>query len=207
NFRNRGVGGGAGGRREGGVPGGAVQPRPQTLRAPSSPAATAGRRGDAFDPAQNPNAPGAPHTLGAINPPGGAPIVGADAGEPPVGAPGGRGAAAPLDLATMGPQSGPQPAQSPHNPAAGRARHAGALADPERRIRSRLRLCAAQGLRARRRRLPQLLEQISQRSARRRRPLLARPKHVPGPALPRPGGTLPPPLDPKPSAPPSTPCA
>jgi tol-pal system protein YbgF len=98
-----------------------VQSRPQNLPAPLSPAATAGRRGDAFDPAQNPNAPGAPHTLGAINPPSGAPIVGADAGEPPVGAPGGRGAAAPLDLATMGPPSGPQSGQSPQNPAAGGA--------------------------------------------------------------------------------------
>src|SRR5499426_979673 len=120
-FRNQQLEGEVRRMQEAGVPRGAVQSRPQNLPAPSSPAATAGRRGDAFDPAQNPNAPGAPHTLGAINPPGGAPIVGADAGEPPVGAPGGRGAAAPLDLATMGPPSGPQSGQSPQNPAAGGA--------------------------------------------------------------------------------------
>src|SRR5262249_40692173 len=71
-----------------------------------------------FDPAQNPNAPGAPHTLGAANQPGGAPIVGADAGEPPIGAPGGRGAAAPLDLATMGPPRRAVPGESPQKPPA-----------------------------------------------------------------------------------------
>ena len=97
------------------------QGRHGTLRASCDDGLRAHLRGDAFDPAQNPNAPGAPHTLGAINPPGAAPIVGDDAGEPPVGAPGGRGAAAPLDLATMGPQSGPQSGQSPQNPAAGGA--------------------------------------------------------------------------------------
>ncbi len=60
--------------------------------------------------------------------------------------------------------------QPPRNPApAVRCGHAAALADAARRIRSRLWLCAAQGLRARRRRLPQLLEQISRRPARRRR--------------------------------------
>src|SRR5262249_24949697 len=107
--------------QEAGVPRGAVQSRPQNLPAPSSPAATAGRRGDAFDPAQNPNAPGAPHTLSAINPPRAAPTLGADAAKPPVGAPGGRGAAAALDVAAMGPPSGPQSGQSPQDPAAGGA--------------------------------------------------------------------------------------
>jgi len=119
-FRNQQLEGQVRRMQEEGVPRGAAQSRPQNLPAPSSPTATPGRRGDAFDPAQNPNAPGAPHTLGAVNPPGGAPIVGADAGEPPIGAPGGRGAAAPLDLATMGP-SGALPGQSPQNPAAGGA--------------------------------------------------------------------------------------
>jgi tol-pal system protein YbgF len=121
-FRNQQLEGQVRRMQEEGVPRGAAQSRPQNPPAPSPPAATPGRRGDAFDPAQNPHAPGVPHTLGgAINQPSGAPIVGADAGEPPVGAPGGRGAAAPLDLATMGPQGGPQSGQSPQNPAAGGA--------------------------------------------------------------------------------------
>jgi tol-pal system protein YbgF len=94
-----------------------AQSRPQNLPAPSPPAAAPGKRGDAFDPAQNPNAAGAPHTLGSINPPGA--IMGPDAPEQPIGAPGGRGAGAPLDLATMGPPSGA--GQSPHNPTAGGA--------------------------------------------------------------------------------------
>jgi tol-pal system protein YbgF len=105
--------------------------RPQNPPMPSSPAATAapGRRGDAFDPAQNPSAAGSPHTLGSINPPGGPapmspptpPPMVANAGEQPVGAPGGRGAGAPLDLATMAPPGGPLPGQPPRNPNAGGA--------------------------------------------------------------------------------------
>jgi tol-pal system protein YbgF len=97
--------------------------RPQNPPMPSSPAATVApsRRGDAFDPGQNPNAPGSPHTLGSINPAGGPPPMSspmsspmsppmvANAGDQPVGAPGGRGAGAPLDLATMAPPGGPMP--------------------------------------------------------------------------------------------------
>ena len=82
------------------------QPRAvQTGPAPASslpPATVPGRRSDVFDPAQNPNAPGAPHTLGslsssgvAVEPPS---VIEA---ETPVGAPGGRGAGAPLDLSTL----------------------------------------------------------------------------------------------------------
>jgi tol-pal system protein YbgF len=56
------------------------------------------RRGDAFDPNQNPNAPGAPHALG-----GGQLAMPAEA----VGAPGGRGAGEPLDLANTGARNGP----------------------------------------------------------------------------------------------------
>ena len=52
------------------------------------------RRGDAFDPSQNPNAPGAPRALG-----GGQLAIPAEA---PIGAPGGRGAGEPLDLANTG---------------------------------------------------------------------------------------------------------
>jgi tol-pal system protein YbgF len=66
------------------------------------------RRGDAFDPSQNPNAPGAPRALGG----GQLPIP----AEGPIGAPGGRGAGEPLDLAnTAGPRSPPglPPTQTP----------------------------------------------------------------------------------------------
>jgi len=89
--------------QEGGVTG-AAQPRTLSPPAPSAaaPAPSAPRRGDAFDPAQNPNAPGAPHTLGAMG--SAQPPMGADAG--PLAAPGGRGAGAPLDIATMSPPGG-----------------------------------------------------------------------------------------------------
>ena len=70
---------------------------------PPGPAPAGGRRGDAFDPSQNPNAPGAPRALGgggavaALPPPGPS-----ESDEPPyVGAPGGRQAGAPLDLGVM----------------------------------------------------------------------------------------------------------
>ena len=53
-----------------------------------------GRRGDAFDPTQNPNAPGAPRALG-----GGQLPMPADG---QIGAPGGRGAGDPLNLANTG---------------------------------------------------------------------------------------------------------
>ena len=66
------------------------------------------RRGDAFDPNQNPNAPGAPRALGG----GQLPIQ-----EGPVGAPGGRGAGEPLDLANTGGgnPSGALPPPPPRN--------------------------------------------------------------------------------------------
>jgi tol-pal system protein YbgF len=63
------------------------------------PAAPGGRRrGDAFDPSQNPNAPGAPRALGG----GQLPMP----AEAPIGAPGGRGAGEPLDLANTGAAAG-----------------------------------------------------------------------------------------------------
>jgi tol-pal system protein YbgF len=98
---------------------GAPQPRPQALPPTPGPAAAAtaspGRRGDAFDPAQNPSAPGAPHTLGSM---GQAPM-GAEGG--PVGAPGGRGAGSPLDIATMSPQNNALPPPSARSANAGGA--------------------------------------------------------------------------------------
>jgi tol-pal system protein YbgF len=71
------------------------------------------RRGDAFDPGQNPNAPGAPRALGG----GPLPIP----AEAPIGAPGGRGPGEPLDLANTG---APNPAVAvppvpPRGPGAG----------------------------------------------------------------------------------------
>jgi tol-pal system protein YbgF len=94
-----------------------VQPGPQ-IAAPApimqeppqgGPPAQGRRRGDAFDPNQNPNAPGAPQALGGGQLP--IPAEGA------VGAPGGRGAGEPLDLANTG---GPRnPAGQPRTPGAG----------------------------------------------------------------------------------------
>jgi tol-pal system protein YbgF len=72
---------------------------------PSVPPAPARRRGDAFDPSQNPNAPGAPRALG-----GGQLPVPAEA---PVGAPGGRGPGEPLDLANTGAAGNPAGAVPP----------------------------------------------------------------------------------------------
>jgi len=68
------------------------------------------RRGDAFDPSQNPNAPGAPHALGG----GQLPVP----AETAVGAPGGRGAGEPLDLSNTGGAGYPPPA-APRGPGAG----------------------------------------------------------------------------------------
>jgi tol-pal system protein YbgF len=73
---------------------------------PGVPAAPGRRRGDAFDPNQNPNAPGAPRALGG----GQLPVTGE--------APGGRGAGEPLDLAnTNGPREpgGALPPPPPRN--------------------------------------------------------------------------------------------
>ena len=77
------------------------------------PVATApGRRGDVFDPSQHPNAPGVPRALGSQTA-----IVAPEPNMPPVGAPGGRDAGAPLDLtslagnaAALPPPSAPPPA-------------------------------------------------------------------------------------------------
>ena len=75
------------------------------VQEPASPG-RGGRRGDAFDPTQNPNAPGAPRPLG-----GGQMPVSA---EQPIGAPGGREAGAPLDLG--GAPNGTLPPPPPRNP-------------------------------------------------------------------------------------------
>jgi tol-pal system protein YbgF len=73
-------------------------PAPIAAESPGVPPAPQGRRrGDAFDPNQNPSAPGAPRALG-----GGQLPVPAEA---PIGAPGGRGAGEPLDLANTAPRN------------------------------------------------------------------------------------------------------
>jgi tol-pal system protein YbgF len=71
-------------------------PAPIVQEPEGVPPASGRRRGDAFDPNQNPNAPGAPRALGGGQFP-------ADAA---VGAPGGRDAGEPLDLRNTNP---PQP--------------------------------------------------------------------------------------------------
>jgi tol-pal system protein YbgF len=82
-----------------------------------APAAPAGRRGDAFDPSQNPTAPGVPRALGSTAVPPGTPADQAPVAEaPPIGAPGGRAAGAPLDLSTVAPGAGSDPQQPVRNP-------------------------------------------------------------------------------------------
>src|SRR5437588_705015 len=91
-----------------------------------------GRRGDAFDPNQNPNAPGVPRALGAPGTVAAAPPLGVTASDESryVGAPGGRQAGDPLDLGIMAEEAanappprrevrqipGPLPAPPPRNP-------------------------------------------------------------------------------------------
>jgi tol-pal system protein YbgF len=100
----------------------AVQPPPQaqvvaepTLRPPGS---IPGHRSDAFDPTQNPNAPGAPRTLGTVPAPASSPppVIMA---EPQPGAPRPRTPGEPLDLSTLAtgiPNTGTVP---PNQPMAG----------------------------------------------------------------------------------------
>lgn len=102
----------------------AAPPSPQPSTNPSAAAtppivaapAVGGRRGDAFDPNQNPSAPGAPRALGG----GQLPVT----DEPVVGAPGGRGAGEPLDLSNVGtrnPNTAPGQAYPAQAPAQGNA--------------------------------------------------------------------------------------
>jgi tol-pal system protein YbgF len=104
---------------------GPVIAAPAPAPAPAPP--PSGRRSDVFDPAQHPNAPGTPRTLGTIpgivpgepplaRPQASIPNVPAGPAEPPpviaadspVGAPGGRSAGAPLDLSTLATGAPPQ---------------------------------------------------------------------------------------------------
>jgi tol-pal system protein YbgF len=77
-------------------------PGPTAQEPPVAGAPGVRRRGDAFDPSQNPNAPGAPQALG-----------GGQLPMPAVGAPGGRGPGEPLDLATTAGAGYPQTPSQP----------------------------------------------------------------------------------------------
>jgi tol-pal system protein YbgF len=80
----------------------------------TAPQAAPGRRGDLFDPTQQPNAPGAPRTLGSGQTASAAPAM----PEGQVGAPGGRNAGAPLDLSSLSANAAAGPAAAPpSNPA------------------------------------------------------------------------------------------
>jgi tol-pal system protein YbgF len=80
-------------------------PAPIIQEPPGVPQGQGRRRGDAFDPSQNPNAPGAPQALGG----GQLPLP----TEAPIGAPGGRAAGEPLDLANTGGARNPPGALPP----------------------------------------------------------------------------------------------
>jgi tol-pal system protein YbgF len=90
-----------------------ASPAPIVQEQPAPGAPGRSRRGDAFDPGQNPNAPGAPRALGGGQQP--MPAGGQ------IGSPGGRGAGEPLDLANTNPRYQPQgapPAAQPGYPPA-----------------------------------------------------------------------------------------
>ncbi len=99
---------------------GAPPPPPSSAAAmpPANPgpAPTGDRRGDAFNPAMHPNAPGVPHSLAAeAGPPGNPPMV----NQAPIGAPGGREPGAPLDLNSLAgtgvpPANGAAPSMPPN---------------------------------------------------------------------------------------------
>ena len=84
---------------------------PQPAAPTNAPVDASGRRSDAFDPARKPNAPGAPRVLG--NEASVAPPIENAATIPPVGAPGGRDAGAPLDLTTLAGTAPPVAAAQP----------------------------------------------------------------------------------------------
>jgi tol-pal system protein YbgF len=88
-------------------------PAPIVQEPPGVPPAQGRRRGDAFDPGQSPNAPGAPRALGG----GQLPV----ANEAPVGAPGGRGPGEPLDLGSTSPNLPGSALPPPRGPGASAA--------------------------------------------------------------------------------------
>jgi tol-pal system protein YbgF len=92
--------------QRGGAPNSAPMASPQQAMPPQNmpaqgmpPASTSGKRSDVFDPSANPNAPGAPRTLGS-----GGPAQNVPRQDFAVGAPGGGASGAPLDLSGGTPQ-------------------------------------------------------------------------------------------------------
>jgi tol-pal system protein YbgF len=80
----------------------AYEPADNPQAAPQLGPPRSAQRRDVFDPNENPDAPGAPRVLGSL--PSGPNIIRGvpdDDDTPPIGAPGGRRAGAPLDLSTM----------------------------------------------------------------------------------------------------------
>jgi tol-pal system protein YbgF len=101
---------------------------PVTTRPAASGSAPTGRRDDAFDPAQNPTAPGAPRTLGALQAGSQTPPPSQPPDQVAEGPQAGRVPGEPLNLSTMGGNSGYDPRSLPpggmppadgRNPAAG----------------------------------------------------------------------------------------
>jgi tol-pal system protein YbgF len=88
-----------------------VAAAPAVTTRPAAPAS--GRRDDAFDPAQNPTAPGAPRTLGALPAGSQTPPPGQPPDQVAEGPPGGRVPGEPLNLSTMGGNSGYDPRSLP----------------------------------------------------------------------------------------------
>jgi tol-pal system protein YbgF len=87
-----------------------AQPNVMQQEPEPAPPLRGGRRGDAFDPYQNPNAPGVPRTLGRPGTMAAAPPLDNQASdEPYVGARGGRGAGDPLDLGVMAEEAANMP--------------------------------------------------------------------------------------------------
>jgi tol-pal system protein YbgF len=120
-------------------PAGAPRPVPRQADAydpTDNPAASGaprpmGRRADVFDPNESPNAPGTPRVLGTI--PANPTVIAGDSdedrtGAPPIGAPGGRPAGAPLDLSTLSAQAANDPSLAP--PTGGAPYVAGPLPGP-----------------------------------------------------------------------------
>lgn len=104
--------------RPGGIPQQQAMVPAQAAPPPPAPGAIA-RRSDVFDPNEHPSAPGAPRTLGSLRPVAPPPGGVAD-DEPPVGAPHGRRAGAPLDLSTLSSQAAEDPALAQPGPVAAR---------------------------------------------------------------------------------------
>jgi tol-pal system protein YbgF len=96
-----------------------ARPTPPPALTPA-PVAPSGRRGDVFDPAQNPTAPGAPRVLGSPSSASAPPAAANETEEAALGAPGGRGAGAPLDLSTLSGAAASDPSLGPPGTVASR---------------------------------------------------------------------------------------